>query len=63
MKYEIVKDAETWAKVETMGSFYCEFKNGELWEFNGTYYYLSHLELVTEELIELNEFYSGCVTI
>lgn len=57
--YNIVTDPDEWAKIQAMGDFEQELKNGELWSFNGELYYLSHLELNTEALIELAEFQKG----
>lgn len=56
MKYQVVKTAEQWAKVEAMGTYEQDFKNGELLEFNGELFYLSHLELSIKELKELVEY-------
>ena len=63
MKYRTVEDAETWAKVEAMGNYYSEFKNGELWELNGEFYYLSHLNLNHKELLKLLKNNEGPITI
>ena len=57
--YNIVTDPDEWATIEAMGDFEKKFKNGELWTFNGELYYLSHLELSTEALMELAEFQKG----
>ena len=56
MRYQVVKTAEQWAKIEAMGTYEQDFRNGELWEFNGELFYLSHLELSTKELKELTEY-------
>lgn len=50
MTYKTVKTAEQWMKIEAMGTYEDDFRNGELWDFNGELYYLSHLELSIEEL-------------
>ena len=63
MKYKIVKDVETWSKVEAMGNYYSEFKNGELWEFNKEFYYLSHLNLDYKNLKALMEYNEGAINI
>lgn len=59
MKYNIVKTAEEWAKIQAMGDYEQDFKNGELWYYNGDMWYLSHLELSPEELQEIVEFEKG----
>lgn len=59
MKYNIVKTAEEWAKIQAIGDYEDDFRNGELWNFNGKIWYLSHLELSPEELQELVEFQKG----
>lgn len=56
-KYFTVRTAEQWATIQAMGTYEQDFKNGELWEFNGYMWYLSHLELPPEELAELVEIY------
>lgn len=63
LKYKTVKDVETFTKIETMGNFEEDFKNGELWQFNGEMYYLSQSELPSNELKELKNFYRGPETI
>lgn len=54
--YNIVTNPDEWTKIQAMGNFEKKFKNGELWSFNDKLYYLSHLELSTEALMELAEF-------
>lgn len=63
MKYKTVKSAEQWARIEAMGTYEQNFKNGELWEFNNEMFYLSHLELPTKELAELVEYRNQPLTI
>ncbi len=50
---KIVKTAEEWVKIESLGTWECNIKNGSVWSFNGKHYYLSHLELDARELILL----------
>lgn len=57
--YNIVTNPDEWAKIQAMGNFEQDLKNGELWTFNGELYYLSHMELSTEALMELAEFQKG----
>lgn len=47
---KIVKTCEQWLTVKSMGTYEEDYKNGELWSFNGEMYYLSHLELPFIEL-------------
>lgn len=56
-KYKTVKTLEMWAKIHAMGTYEEDFKNGELWSFNGELYYLSHLSLSPEQLQEVNEYF------
>lgn len=49
-----VKTAEEFINIQAMGTWEDDYKNGELWSFNGKFYYLSHLELDTNELQILN---------
>lgn len=63
MRYKTVKTAETWAKIQSMGDYDSDYKNGELWWFNGELYYLSHLELSPETLKEIVAFNEGPVRI
>lgn len=58
-KINTVKTLEQWATIQAMGTYEQDYKNGELWSFNGQLYYLSHLELDPEALRELNEYYEG----
>lgn len=44
------KIAEEWFTVVSMGTYEADYKNGELWTFNGELWYLSHLELGFKEL-------------
>lgn len=62
MKYRTVKTLEEWSKIVSIGTYECKFRNGELWNFNGEIWYLSHLELEPEVLHEVVEFYRGPVT-
>lgn len=48
-----VKTAEEWVKIESLGTWEADLKNGSVWSFNGKHYYLSHLELDPHELILL----------
>ena len=61
MKYNTVKTLEMWTKVQSLGTYEQDFKNGEIWEFSGEYWYLSHLELSPEVLREVVEYESGPV--
>lgn len=63
MRIITVKDAETWTKVQALGTFERNYKNGELWYFNRKFYYLSHLNLELDELCELLFFESGITNI
>lgn len=63
MRYNTVKTAEMWAKIQAMGGYERDFRNGEIWSFNGEYWYLSHLELSPEALREVVEFNSGAIAI
>ena len=62
-KYTTVKNAEMWAKVQSMGTYEQDYKNGELWSFNGELYYLSHLSLDTAEMREVTAYFGGLETI
>lgn len=62
-KYTTVTTAEMWEKVQAMGTYEQDYKNGELWSFNGKLYYLSHLSLNPNELREVVAFHSGPETI
>lgn len=59
MKYKVVKIFEEWAKVQAMGTYEQDFKNGELWYFNENMWYLSHLELPMQELKKVVEYYKN----
>jgi hypothetical protein len=50
---KIVKTAEEWIKIESLGTWEADVKNGSVYTFNEKYYYLSHLELDPHELILL----------
>ena len=63
MKYKTVTTAEMWTKIKAMGTYEEDYKNGELWSFNGKLYYLSHLSLDPQELRESRACYSGPETI
>lgn len=54
-----VTTLEEWAKVQALGSYEDDYKNGELWEFNGELYYLSHLSLKPQELHRVVDFYQA----
>lgn len=45
-----VKTAEEFLNIQSMGTWEGDYKNGELWSFNGKFYYLSPLELNRKEL-------------
>ncbi len=62
-KYTTVTTAEMWAKVQAMGTYEQDYRNGELWSFNGKLYYLSHLSLNPNELRKVVAFHSGPETI
>lgn len=62
-KYTTVTTAEMWAKVQAMGTYEQDYRNGELWSFDGKLYYLSHLSLNPNELREVVAFHSGPKTI
>lgn len=63
MKYRTARTVEDWARVQAMGTYERKFKNGELWEFNGELWYLSHLELSAQVLRDVVELNSGVSTI
>lgn len=46
-----------------MGTYEQDYKNGELWKFNGELWYLSHLELSPKVLREVIEFNRNVETI
>lgn len=52
---KIIRTAEEALTVQSMGTYEDNFKNGEIWIFNGQEYYFSHLELSPEGLREYNE--------
>lgn len=52
-----VKTAEEFINIHAMGTYEDDYKNGEIWTWNGNTYYLSHLELDQKELRELVEAY------
>lgn len=57
-----MKTAKTlaeWARVQALGTYEDQIKNGELWSFGGDYWYLSHLELDTRTLREVADFYGN----
>lgn len=54
-----VKTAEEFIKIKAMGTYEDDYKNGEIWTWNGNTYYLSHLELDPKELRELVEAYEA----
>lgn len=56
-KIETVRTFELWTTIVDLGTFEDDYKNGELWSFNGKLYYLSHMELKPEVLRELLDFY------
>lgn len=58
MKYKTVTTFEMWVDIKAMGTYEMDFKNGELWSFNGGLWYLSHLELPAKELRDVIDFYS-----
>lgn len=62
-KRATVTTAEMWAKVQAMGTYEQDYKNGELWSFDGKLYYLSHLSLSPRELREVLASGSGPETI
>lgn len=62
-KYTTVKTVEMWAKVQSMGTYEQDYKNGELWSFNGGLYYLSHLSLDTTEMRKVTSYFNGLETI
>lgn len=56
-KYRTAKTLDEWTLVASMGTYECDFRNGELWYLNGEFWYLSHLELSPEVLHEVLTFY------
>lgn len=62
-KYTTVTTVEMWAKVQAMGTYEQDYKNGELWSFNGELYYLSNLSLDTAEMREVTAYFNGLETI
>lgn len=63
MEYKVVKTADIWIKIQSMGDYESNYKNGELWWFNGKLYYLSHSELSPETLKEVTMFNEGPISI
>ena len=63
MKYRIAKTLEEWARVQSLGTYEQDFKDGSLCSFGGESWYLAFSELSSEVLREVKEFYSGPVTI
>ena len=63
MKYRIAKTLEEWARVQSLGTYEQDFKDGSLWSFGGDCWYLAFSDLSSEVLCEVKEFYSGLVTI
>lgn len=59
MNYRIATTLDTWSKIQAMGTYECDFRNGEIWSFNGELWYLSHLELSPDVLREVVEFYGS----
>ncbi len=62
-KCTTVTTADMWVKIQAMGTYEQDYKNGELWSFNGKLYYLSHLSLNPDELREVVAFSGGLETI
>lgn len=46
-------------KITSLGTYEIDYKNGEIWSFNGEEYYFSHLELPPAELALYNELNDG----
>lgn len=51
---KIARTAQEWIDVQALGTYLEDKGNGEIWEYNGSEWYLSHLELLPGELSELN---------
>ena len=52
---ETVRTAEEFIKIQSMGTYEDDYKNGEIWTWNGNTYYLSPLELDMGELQIVND--------
>lgn len=63
LRFKVVKDPDLWATIQSMGNFEDNYKNGEIWYFNGELYYLSHLELSPEALQEIVSMNEGPINI
>lgn len=50
---KIATTAKEWINVQALGTWLEDRGNGEIWEYNGCEWYLSHLELLPGELREL----------
>lgn len=59
IKYKIAITLEEWTKIQSLGTYEDKFKNGEVWNFNGEFWYLSHLELPFNVLVEVVDFYDN----
>lgn len=51
---KIARTAQEWIDVQSLGTYLEDKGNGEIWEYKGSEWYLSHLELLPGELSELN---------
>jgi len=56
---KIIRTAEEAMKITSLGTYEIDYKNGEIWSFNGEEYYFSHLELPPAELALYNELNDG----
>lgn len=54
-KLKNIKTADEALTIQAYGDFEREYRNGEIWTFNGNEYYFSHLDLSPEELKEYND--------
>lgn len=56
---KIIQTADEAMKITALGTYETDYKNGEIWSFNGDEYYFSHLELSPAELALYNELNEG----
>lgn len=55
---KIARTAQEWIDVQALGTYVEDTGNGEIWEYKGNEWYLSHLELLPGELGKLNFAFS-----
>lgn len=54
-----VLNAESWITVKSYGTYEMDFKNGELWSYNGELYLLEFISLPHNEAVIVLECYGG----